>query len=297
MHSKKWMPISVHCFPKGENSLEILAFDRFRSYGLLANSLTFNVEFLFRRMRKILFLQFSFFAVIIGLLGSAAFGLLLWDFQFPGTFMDYYLFRGGMSMNLILLVGFGLQHSLMARKSFKRALVRLMPAELERSFYVMVSGFVLFTLSMLWSPMSPPLYDLSGTIWGYLLHAGAGLGIVVLAWAGWLMDGLDLIGLRSFLRILNGKAPENGPLRTPGIYRLVRHPLYFGMLLMFWLTPTMTHDHLFFAEVMTAYLLVGIHFEERDLVVTFGDAYRNYQREVPMLIPFLKIRRPRREQR
>jgi protein-S-isoprenylcysteine O-methyltransferase Ste14 len=245
------------------------------------------------RMRKILFLQFSVFAVVIGLLGMAAFGLLLWDFQFPGTFKDYYLFRGGMPLNLLLLLSFGIQHSLMARKSFKQMLIRLMPAELERSFYVMLSGFVLFSLAMLWSPLEPPLYDLSGTFGGYLLHGGAVVGLLVIAFAGIQMDGLDLIGVRSILRILKDSPLENDSFQTPGIYRVVRHPLYLGMLLLFWCTPAMTHDHLFFAEVMTAYLFLGIQFEERDLVARFGDAYRRYQNEVPMVIPFLRVFRKR----
>lgn len=288
MHSKKWIPLLVDCFLRAKNTLEILAFARFRSDGLWANSTTFKPQLFFHLMRKILFLQFSVFAVIIGLLGMAAFGLLLWDFQFPETFKEYYLFRGGMPLNLVLLVSFGVQHSLMARKSFKRILIRLMPAELERSFYVMVSGFVLFSLSLLWSPLSPPLYDLSGTVGGYFLHAGAFLGIVVIAWAGLAMDGLDLIGVRSVIRILRDQPPQPELLSIPRPYRLVRHPLYLGMLLVFWLSPVMTHDHLFFAEVMTAYILIGIHFEERDLVGRFGDAYRRYQAEVPMIIPFLK---------
>ena len=242
-------------------------------------------------MRKILFLQFSIFAVVIGLLGMAAFGLLLWDFQFPGTFKDYYLFRGGMPLNLLLLLSFGIQHSLMARKSFKQILIRLMPAELERSFYVMLSGFVLFSLSMLWSPSEPPLYDFSGTFGGYLLHGGAVVGLLVIALAGIQMDGLDLIGVRSILRILRDAPLQNDSFQTPGIYRLVRHPLYLGMLLLFWFTPAMTHDHLFFAEVMTAYIFIGIHFEERDLIARFGNAYLRYQQDVPMILPFLRLSR------
>lgn len=245
-------------------------------------------------MRKVLFVQFAVFSVAIGMLGMAAFGLLLWDFQFPGTFKDYYLFRGGMPLNLLLLVAFGLQHSVMARKSFKRLLIHLIPMELERSFYVMLSGFVLFSLAMLWSPMSPPLYDLSGTAWGWLLHVGAASGVVVIAWAGWAMDGLDLVGLRSISRILRDEVPVHPPFKTPAIYRLVRHPLYFGMLLLFWLSPSMTHDHLFFAEVMTAYILIGIQFEERDLLATYGETYRRYQAEVPMILPFFRFWRKRR---
>jgi methanethiol S-methyltransferase len=237
-------------------------------------------------MRKLIFLQFAVFAVMVAVMGLVAFGLMLWDFQFPGTFKAWYIFRGGMPLNLALLLAFGVQHSVMARRGFKQGLARLMPVELERSFYVMMSGFVLFALSLLWSPSTPPLYDLRGSIWGYLLQGMALLGFPVVGVALLGTDALDLIGLRSVIQIWKGELPAKGELKQPHIYQLVRHPLYLGMLLLFWFTPAMTHDHLFFAEVMTAYLLLGIQFEERDLVAQFGDAYRTYQREVPMLIPW-----------
>lgn len=242
-------------------------------------------------MRKLLFLQFSVFAVVVAMLGIAAFGLVLWDFQFPGTFKRYALIQGGMPLDLLLLVMFGLQHSIMARQGFKQLTRKLIPLSLERSFYVLFSGFVLFVLALLWCPMTPPLYDVSGTVWGYLLHGGALLGVLIIGIAGLSMDGLDLLGARAVMDILRDTLPQPAPFKTPWIYRIVRHPLYLGMLLLFWCTPAMTHDHLFFAEVMTAYLLIGIQFEERDLVRQFGAAYTAYQAKVPMLIPFTKRRR------
>lgn len=240
-------------------------------------------------LRKILFLQFALLSVMVGLLGMAAFGLMLWDFQFPGTFKAWYLFRGGMPLNLTLLLGFGLQHSIMARQGFKLAIARLMPVPLERSFYVMMSGFVLFCLALLWSPSDPPLYDLRGTLPGYVLMALGLSGAGVLALASTATDALDLIGIRSVMRFWTSQPPLKEPLKVLHLYKVVRHPLYLGMLMLFWFTPAMTHDHLFFAEVMTAYLLIGIQFEERDLLRQFGDAYRAYQATVPMLIPFLRM--------
>jgi methanethiol S-methyltransferase len=242
-------------------------------------------------MRKLLFLQFAVFAVMVAVLGTAAFGLLLWDFQFPGTFKDYSLVNGGMPLNLVLLLTFGLQHSLMARKGFKRFLIRLIPIQLERSFFVLITGFVLFALVLLWSPMTPPLYDLGGTWAAYLLHGLAALGLVIMLWALVVMGGLDLFGIQSVIHILRDHIPARPPFHAPSIYKLVRHPLYLGLLMLFWFTPAMTHDHLFFAEVMTAYILIGIWFEERDLVNVYGDAYRAYQSRVPMIIPFLHLRR------
>lgn len=237
-------------------------------------------------MQRLLFLQYALMAVVIALFGLAAMGLLMWDFWFPGTFRAVSLFGGGMELNLVLLLAFGVQHSLMARRGFKKFLGRLMPSELVGSTYVMCSGFALFALALLWNPTFPPLYDLSGSFWGYLLLLGAALGAILIALAAFQMGDLDLLGLGIVRRLHFGEAKSAPVFRTPGVYRWARHPLYLGALMMFWLTPAMTHDHLFFAEVMTAYVMVGMWMEERDLIRTFGEAYLKYQSEVPMLFPF-----------
>ncbi|HHG85053.1 MAG TPA: isoprenylcysteine carboxylmethyltransferase family protein [Bacteroidetes bacterium] len=243
------------------------------------------------KMRKLILLQFSVFAVIIAGLGMAAFGVLLIDFLYPGTFRDWYVLRGGMELNTVLLLVFAIQHSLMAREGFKRIIRLLFPVELERSFYVMMTGFVLFWMAALWSPMSPPLYDLQGTIWGWILLGIWGLGLVILGLGQVGMSGASLIGVQTVIDIWYERQPEEPPFSTPFLYQYIRHPLYLGVLLIFWATPTMTHDHLFFSEVMTAYLLIGIYFEEKDLVRRYGKAYSDYQKKVPMLIPFFKFTR------
>lgn len=221
----------------------------------------------------------------------AAFGILLIDFQFPGTFKAFYIFEGGMPLNLLLLLLFGIQHSAMARSGFKRQMERFFSPELVRSVYVLASGFVLMVLAGLWSPSDPPLYDFRGEWLGYLFSFLAFLGIPILVIASKSFDVWDLIGIRSVQRIWSGKKAVQEPLQMPKIYRMVRHPLYLGLLFIFWFTPAMTHDHLFFAEVMTAYILLGIQFEEADLVKSYGEAYKKYQQEVPMLIPFWPKRR------
>lgn len=242
-------------------------------------------------MRKFLLFSFGLFAVLVAIQGLAAFGLLMWDFMYPGTFKEWYIFRGGMPLNLILLLIFGLQHSLMAREGWKKIVRKLFPVELERSTYVLFSGFTIFLLAALWSPSAPPLYDLHGTVWGFGLMGVAGLGVVIILISLITMDGLELLGIRSLVRILKGVGERKPVFRTPFPYNIVRHPLYLGMLMLFWATPAMTHDHLFFAEVMTAYVLLGIWFEERDMLRTFGEEYANYRARVPMLIPFTKWRK------
>lgn len=239
------------------------------------------------QMQKIVLVQFAAFSVLIGLVGMAAFGLLLWDFQDPGSFKVWGLYAGDMGLNLVLLLLFGVQHSVMARPAFKRVWMRLIPAALERSFYVMFTGFLLLLIAALWTPTDPPLYDLRGTVWQWPLHLLAASGVLVIAIAALGQGGLDLIGMAALLAILRGgdPAPER-PFATPHLYRVVRHPLYLGLLLIFWATPAMTHDHLLFAEVMTAYLLVGAVMEEGELVRRYGDQYRAYRRDVPMLLPW-----------
>lgn len=236
-------------------------------------------------IKRLLYLQFSLLAVFVGLLGMAAFGLLIFDFQMPGTFRAIYLYRQGMVVNLLLLILFGLQHSLMARPFFKAMISRFFPAELERSGYVMASGFCLFLIAVLWTPSEPPIYDLREGPWRWPLHLLALSGLPFAFGAAQAIDALDLIGIRSMLNLAQGKPFRPEPFKLNWAYKLVRHPIYFGLLPLFWISPVMTHDHLFFAELMTAYLLIGIQFEEAGLVRQFGQTYRNYQAEVPMLIP------------
>ncbi len=239
-------------------------------------------------MRRLLFLQYSLTAVVIAGFGLLAFGMLMVDFLFPETIRSWSIFRGDMDLNLALLLVFGFQHSIMARRPVKALLGKLIPKELVLPTYVMWSGFTLFVLSALWVPLSPPLYDLWGTPWGYLTLVPWVAGLLITGIAALQMGGAELIGLNAVKAIWTGQEQEPIQFAAPGLYQYVRHPLYLGMLLMFWSTPTMTHDHLFFSEVMTAYILIGTYFEERDLVHRFGDEYREYKARVPMLLPFSK---------
>lgn len=239
-------------------------------------------------MRRLLFLQYSLTAVVIAGFGMLAFGMLMIDFLFPETIRTWSIFRGDMDLNLALLLVFGVQHSIMARRPVKALLERLMGKDLVLPTYVMWSGFTLFALSALWVPLSPPLYDLWGTTWGYVTLIPWVAGFLITGVTAVQMGGSELIGLNAVKAIWLGKEAETIPFSTPGLYKYIRHPLYLGILLMFWSTPTMTHDHLFFSEVMSAYILIGTYFEERDLVHRFGDEYRAYKSRVPMLIPFTK---------
>jgi len=178
-----------------------------------------------------------------------------------------------------------MQHSVMARPAFKQWWTRLVPKPVERSTYVLFSSLALLLLFYTWQPMGGTLWDvrdpiMRGTI--YSLFAGGWLLILV---ATFLINHFDMFGMRQVWLYVNYLPYTPLEFKTPGLYRYVRHPLYVGWLLTFWATPTMTAAHLVFAMATTAYILIAIQLEERDLASIHGAAYAAYRRQVPMLVP------------
>jgi methanethiol S-methyltransferase len=191
----------------------------------------------------------------------------------------------------LLLTIFALQHSVMARPWFKAMVTRHVPAAAERSLYVLCSSLALVLVFWLWQPIGGTVWDVANPAGRVALHALFALGWATVLVTTFLIDHFDLFGLRQVWLFVRGR-PYTGPrFTTPGPYRHVRHPLYVGWLLAFWATPTMTTAHLFFATVTTAYILVAIRFEERDLAAAHGTDYVEYRRRVPMLVPRLGRRR------
>lgn len=194
-------------------------------------------------------------------------------------------------IDTLLLSMFGVQHSGMARRWFKRRWTRVVPANLERSTYVLVSSALLSSILLLWQPVPVLLWSVADTD-ALLLWAGLGIGLAVLLAASFHIDHLELLGLRQALAPAYAE-PMTRPLVVRGFYRLVRHPIYTGWLLMFWSAPAMTAGHLLLAGGMTAYVLTAIVFEERDLVRDLGQPYAEYRRRVPALLPALLSNRGR----
>jgi len=189
--------------------------------------------------------------------------------------------------NLGLLSLFAVQHSGMARSGFKRWLTQALPQAVERSTYVLASSLALLLLFWQWRPLGGVVWDVEAPFARILLHAGFGLGFLIVLVATFLINHFDLFGLRQVWLYLRRRPYTPLAFRTPGPYKLVRHPLYVGWLLAFWATPTMTVTHLFFALVTTAYILAAIRLEERDLVAAHGASYAQYRQRVPMLVPRL----------
>lgn len=188
------------------------------------------------------------------------------------------------AVNLGLILLFGLQHSVMARQGFKERWTRIVPEHLERSAYVLAASLALALLFWAWRPMPGVVWSLSGP-WAAIVWAVFALGWVVVVAATLLIDPEELSGLRQVAARYADEPAEPVPFQTPGLYRYVRHPLYLGLLLAFWATPEMTIGHLLFAAGATAYILVGIRYEERDLLRRFGNDYARYRQRVPMLFP------------
>ena len=194
---------------------------------------------------------------------------------------------GAIAIDAGLLALFAVQHSVMARRWFKQRWTRIVPPALERSTYVLFSSVALILLFRFWQPLGGTVWSVSDPIGRIALYALFAFGFGLVLVATFLINHFDLFGLRQVWLYLREQPYTRLELGTPGPYRLVRHPLYVGWFFAFWMTPTMTFAHLLFAIATTAYILIAIQFEERDLVHEFGDSYEEYRRRVPMLIPFV----------
>jgi len=202
-------------------------------------------------------------------------------------------FMQALAINALLLGLFALQHSVMARPWFKRAWTRMIPRPIERSTYVLFSSLALLLLFWKWQPMGGVIWNVGSAPGRLALGALFACGWLTVLITTFLINHFDLFGLRQVWLHLLGRTYTEIGFRTPGPYRYVRHPLYVGWLLVFWSAPVMTSAHLVFAIATTAYILVAIQFEERDLT-RFHREYAEYRRRVPMILP---LGSPRRRQK
>ena len=179
---------------------------------------------------------------------------------------------------------FAIQHTIMARPAFKRRWTRIVPPQVERSTFVLITCAILIGMVASWRPLPGVVWHVDGTLATALwVLSGLGWGTVLVS--TFLIDHFELFGLRQVVMHALGRRAEAPRFRERALYRMVRHPLMLGFLVAFWATPHMTWGHLFFAAMCTGYILVALQIEERTLVELHGDAYRDYRRRVPMLLP------------
>jgi protein-S-isoprenylcysteine O-methyltransferase Ste14 len=194
------------------------------------------------------------------------------------------------AIDLSLLALFAIQHSVMARRGFKQWFTRFIPQAAERSTYVLASSLALIALFYFWQPIGGVIWKVDDPTGRIVLYALGAFGWALVLVSTFLINHFDLFGLRQVWLHARGKPYRPLPFGTPGLYRVVRHPLYLGWFFAFWATPTMTVAHLVFALATTAYILLAIQLEERDLMRAHPE-YGEYRGRVPMVIPFLKAGR------
>lgn len=190
-------------------------------------------------------------------------------------------------IDVALISLFALQHSGMARKSFKSFWLQWVAAPIERATYVLFSSLALSLMFLLWQPIPLTLWDIETPAARGLINGLYWLGWIIALLATFLLSHFELFGLKQALDVFRPHRGESRTFKTPWLYKLVRHPLYLGFVMTFWATPHMTVGHLLFAGVSTLYILIGTLLEEKDLVQLFGEQYRQYQRKVGMLLPFV----------
>jgi len=191
-------------------------------------------------------------------------------------------------VNLVLMSVFAVQHSVMARKQFKRWWTQFVPASVERSTYVLLASLALALLIWQWCPMPAVVWQIADRQIALAITALSFVGWLIVLTSTFLINHFELFGLHQVANNLTGRSMPTPRFRTPFYYQFVRHPIYLGFVIAFWAAPTMTVGHLLFAAVTTAYIVVGIQLEEHDLIDLFGDQYRSYNARVSMLVPWRK---------
>ena len=230
----------------------------------------------------------SYVMLILSYLIGAVSLLVLTVFLFHGSLNLVNLGLGevaGLGLNGSLSLAFFIQHSVMLRSSFRRWLAKFIRAEYHGALFTIASGVVLLILVVFWQKSAYALATPQGII-RWLMRAVFILAILGFYWAFWALGSFDAFGLSPILNNLRGKEPPPMPFVVRGPYRWVRHPLYFFSLLLFWSCPELSLDRLLYNILWSTWIIVGSVLEERDLLADFGESYRDYQRKVPMLIPW-----------
>lgn len=234
-------------------------------------------------------------AVLFYGIGSYAVGvaaLMAWTL----SMLDVLPFKGGglhltggaaAIFNLALMIGFGFQHSIMARPAFKEKWTKLVHPAAERSTFVLATGLALGPIIVLWQPMSTTIWDVNSSLFSGLIIAVAVAGWAYLFLATFAINHFELFGLQQVYQYFRGQTVTSVPFKERLMYRFDRHPIMTGALVGMWLAPHMRLDHLLFAAFATVYIMIGVHFEERSLKRQRSERYDDYRERVRSAVPTL----------
>ncbi len=242
-------------------------------------------------MKRTLVFIYGTISYLIGL------GALMYWFGFMGnlSFLPKTIdsgVPGPLAVSLLINIGlialFGIQHTIMARKGFKKVITRFIPAASERSTFVLMTGIVLSLILWQWRPIPITVWSVQNEIAQFVIYGIFWGGWALLVFASFLINHFELFGLQQiWFNLIKKPIPEIN-FKQPVLYKVVRHPIMLGVLIGIWAIPHMTIGHLVFALAMTSYIAIGVKMEERDLIATYGERYLSYKEQVPGLIPSLR---------
>ena len=190
-----------------------------------------------------------------------------------------------LAINLSLIGLIGLQHSVMARKTFKKWWTQYISWPFERSTYVLFSSLAIILLLWFWQPITEPVWEVEAAWASLILNWGFWLGWLILFLSTYMIDHFSLFGLKQAWSYWKGEELQPPKFMEPGFYKYVRHPLMLGFIIAFWSVPRMTVGHLIFSAGMTAYIFIGVYFEEKSMIRRFGEKYEDYRQRVPKIFP------------
>lgn len=194
--------------------------------------------------------------------------------------------------NALLLSVFALQHSVMARSGFKKWWTPIVGAAIERSTYVLLSSLALILMYWQWKPITRVVWNIENETLTILLTGLFFIGWFIVLLSTFMINHFELFGLKQIMENYKNRLPKSPAFQVNYFYKIVRHPIMLGFLIAFWATPVMTVGHLLFSVTTTLYILIAIKYlEEKDLRKSIGKNYEDYQENVPMLIPFSKIKK------
>lgn len=237
-------------------------------------------------VKRLLVLSYGILAYLVGVTALSWFILAMGGLV-PSGFSPFTTttVAASLAINIGLVVLFGLQHSIMARSGFKRAMGKILPKATERPTFLILTGICLMAAIWAWQPVP-------GTVWS-VEHTGAKIALWSLYGLGWgylliatfVTNHFELMGLRQVYLYFSQTEYTRPPFTNKLMYRYSRHPMMLGLLVGMWCVPVMSMTQFVIASLFTVYVFTGIFFEEKDLEAEFGDKYKNYKKEIAALVP------------